>query len=77
MTERHFPDDHEVDRWLSIYTLDGTDANPVLDQLQAATADSINRFRANAPGMVATGLASWYLEVPDQTDPRSAAQSGR
>jgi hypothetical protein len=66
MTDRYFPDDHEVDQWLSSYTLDGTDANPVLDQLQAATADSVNRFRGNAPGLVANGFAHFaYLDVPD------------
>ena len=65
MTERHFPDDHEVDQWLHSYALDGTDASPVIDQLQAATADSVNRFRSNAPGLVAAGLADRYFEVPD------------
>jgi hypothetical protein len=67
MTERHFPDDREVDQWLHSYTLDGTDASPVVDQLKAATVDAVNRFRANAPGMVADGLASSaYLDVPDR-----------
>jgi hypothetical protein len=65
MTGRQFPDDHEIDQWLASYAYDGNDASPVLDQLKAATADSINRFRANAPGMVASGLADRYLEVPD------------
>jgi hypothetical protein len=65
MTGRYFPDDAEIDQWISSYVYDGNDANPVLDQLKAATADSVNRFRANAPGMIAAGLASWYLEVPD------------
>jgi hypothetical protein len=65
MTERHFPDDHEINQWIANYVSDGNNANPVLDQLQAAAADSINRFRANAPGMIATGLASRYFEVPD------------
>ena len=41
MTERHFPDDREVDQWLHSYTLDGTDASPVVDQLKAATVDAV------------------------------------
>lgn len=65
MTERYFPDDHEVDQWLFQLHPRRNRRKPGLDQLQAATADSVNRLRANAPGMVATGLASWYLEVPD------------
>jgi hypothetical protein len=65
MTERGFPDDREIDQWLASYVYDGNDASPVLDQLKAATADSINRFRANAPGMLASGLADRYFEVPD------------
>jgi hypothetical protein len=69
MTARRFPDDHEVDRWISRHFLAeaDADASPVVDQLKAATADSINRFRANAPGMVANGLAQYaFLDVPDQ-----------
>jgi hypothetical protein len=69
MTERHFPDDHEVDEWISAHVLDETKigANPIMDQLRAATADSVNRFRANAPQVVAKGLAQFaYLDVPDQ-----------
>jgi hypothetical protein len=69
MTEWYFPDDHEVDQWISTHILDETDAgaNPIMDQLRAATADSVNRFRANAPGVVAKGLAQLaYLDVPDQ-----------
>ena len=51
----HFLDDTEAD------------ANPVVDQLQAATADAVNRFRANGPGLVANGLAKWaLLDVPDR-----------
>jgi hypothetical protein len=65
MTERHFPDDHEIDQWTSSYVYDGSNANPVVDQLKAATADSVNRFRANAAGMVAAGLADRHFEVPD------------
>jgi hypothetical protein len=65
MTERYFPDDAEIDQWISSYVYDGNNASPVLDQIKAATADSINRFRANAPGMVAAGLADRYFEVPD------------
>jgi hypothetical protein len=65
MTERHFPDDHEVDRWLASYVYDGNDASPVVDQLKAATADSVNRFRTNAPGLIAAGLADRYIEAPD------------
>ena len=66
MTERYFADDAEIDQWISSYVYDGNNASPVLDQLKAATADSINRFRANAPGMVAGGLATWaFLDVPD------------
>jgi hypothetical protein len=65
MTECYFPDDAEIDQWISNYVYDGNNANPVLDQMKAAAADSINRFRANAPGMVATGLADRYFEVPD------------
>jgi hypothetical protein len=68
MTERHFPDDAEIDQWISTHFLDGTetDASPVVDQLKAATADSVNRFQANAPGMVADGLAIWaFLDIPD------------
>ena len=68
MTERHFPDDHEVDQWISTHFLYETSgANPIIDQLKAATADSVNRFRANAPGVVANGLAEFaYLYVPDE-----------
>jgi hypothetical protein len=62
---RHFPDDREVDQSITSYTFDGNDASPVLDQLKAAAFDSVNRFRTNAPGVVATGLADRYLEVPD------------
>ena len=65
MTERHFPDDREIDQWIGSYVYDGNDASPILDQLKAATADSVNRFRANAPGMIAAGLADRYFEVPD------------
>ena len=69
MTDRQFPDDHEIDQWISTHFIDDTeaDASPIFDQLQAATADSVNRFRANAPGVVANGLAKWaFLDVPDR-----------
>jgi hypothetical protein len=69
MTERHFPDQDEVDEWISTHFLDDTeaDANPVLDQLQAATADSVNRFQAAAPGLVANGHARFaFLDIPDR-----------
>jgi hypothetical protein len=66
MTDRHFPTDLEIDQWLySCATDDSIDANPILDQLQAATADSINRFRVNAPSMIAAGVAERYIEIPD------------
>jgi hypothetical protein len=67
MIVRRFPDDQQVDQWISTHFLDetDTDANPVLDQVKAATVDTVNRFRANAPGMVAAGLADRYFEVPD------------
>jgi hypothetical protein len=68
MTERYFPDDHEVDQWIASHFLDKTDADasPVFDQLKAATADSVNRFQTNAPGLVADGVAAWaFLDVPD------------
>jgi hypothetical protein len=65
MTERCFPDDAEIDQWLASYVFDGNNASPILDQLKAATADSVNRFRAMAPGMIAAGLADRYFEVPD------------
>jgi hypothetical protein len=76
MTERHFPDDREIDQWLASYVYDGNDASPAVDQLKAATADSINRFRANAPGMVAAGLANRYIEVsdPDRSKIRGAVR---
>jgi hypothetical protein len=66
---RHFPDDAEVDQWISTHFLDDTDtaANPVVDQLKAATADAVNRFQANAPRLVAAGLAQWAsLGIPDR-----------
>jgi hypothetical protein len=68
MTERHFPDDREVDQWISTHFLADLDApNPIHDQLRAATHDSIGAFRTNAPGVVANGLASYaFLDVPDQ-----------
>jgi hypothetical protein len=62
---RRFPTNQEVDQWLASYIYDGNDANPVVDQMKAATADSVNRFRANAASMVAAGLAERYFEVPD------------
>jgi hypothetical protein len=76
MTERHFPDDREIDQWLASYVYDGKDASPILDQLKAATADSVNRFRANAPGTIAAGLADRYVEVsdPDRSKIRGAVR---
>ena len=68
MTVRRFPNDQQVDQWISTHLLSEADANtsPVFDQLQAATADTVNRFQANAPGMVADGLAIWaFLDIPD------------
>jgi hypothetical protein len=67
MTARQFPDDQEIDQWISTHFLDetDTDASPVLDQVKAATNDAVNRFRANAPVMVMAGLAERYFEVPD------------
>src|SRR5215203_3779888 len=68
MSPRHFPADQEVDQWIATHLLDGTDADasPVADQLQAATVDSVNRFQANAPGLVAAGLGQWAaLDIPD------------
>ena len=69
MTVRRFPDDQEVDQWISARILDEADAaaNPVVDQLQAATVDAVNRFQAAAPGMVASGLGQWAaLDIPDR-----------
>jgi hypothetical protein len=68
MTVRRFPNDQEIDQWISTHFLDeaDTDASPVLDQVKAATNDAVNRFRANAPGLVADGLATWaFLDIPD------------
>jgi hypothetical protein len=68
MTVRRFPDDQQVDHWISAHFLSEADAeaNPVFDQLQAATADTVSRFQANAPGMVASGLGQWAaLNIPD------------
>lgn len=76
MTQRHFPYDREIDQWLASYVYDGNDASPVLDHLQAATADSLNRFRTNAPMLVAAGLAAQYFEVPAPTGPRFVARYG-
>ena len=61
MNERHFPDDYGVDRWISTHILDETttEANPIVDQLKAATAESVNRFRVNAPSVIAKGLAEF------------------
>ena len=69
MTVRRFPDDQQVDQWISTRFLSEADANasPVFDQLQAATADTVSRFQANAPGMVASGLGQWAaLDIPDR-----------
>lgn len=78
MSARHFPDNDEVDEWIASRFLDETDAdaNPVVDQLKAATADSVNRFRANAPSMIAAGAAERYIEVsdPDRSKIRGAVR---
>jgi hypothetical protein len=70
MSARHFPDDNEIDEWIGAHLLDETDAasaDPIMDQLKAATADSVGRFQANAPGLVANGLARFAtLGAPDQ-----------
>jgi hypothetical protein len=75
MTERYFPDDAEIDQWISSYVYDGNNASPVLDQMKAATADSLNRFRTNAR-LVAAGLADRYFEVrdPDRSKVRGAVR---
>jgi hypothetical protein len=75
MTERHFPDDHEIDQWIASRFLDDTDTdpNPVADQLKAAAADSVNRFNAAAPGLVAVGLAEWAF-TGDTSAPADRAQ---
>jgi hypothetical protein len=65
VTERWFPDDREVDQWLYSQAVDNTDANPIVDQLQAATADSLSKFRAAAPSLVAAGVAERYIETAD------------
>jgi hypothetical protein len=69
MTARRFPDNQEVDQWISARILDEADAaaNPVVDQLKAATADTVSRFQAAAPGIVASGLGQWAaLDIPDR-----------
>jgi hypothetical protein len=68
MTVRRFPDDQQIDQWISTHFLDeaDADASPVMDQLKAATADTVSRFQANAPRLVAAGLAQWAsLGIPD------------
>jgi hypothetical protein len=68
MTGRHFPDNQEVDEWISTHFLSeaDADASPVVDQLKAATAEAVTRFQAAAPGMVASGLGRWAaLNIPD------------
>jgi hypothetical protein len=61
MTVRRFPDDQQIDQWISTHFLSeaDADASPAFDQLLAATADTVSRFQANAPGMVASGLGQW------------------
>jgi hypothetical protein len=75
---RQFPDQAEVDQWIASHFLEGADANatPVCDQLKAATADSVNRFQAAAPGMVAAGRGQWAaLDIPrDRTTIRGAVR---
>jgi hypothetical protein len=74
VTVRQFPDNAEVDQWISTHFLGEANANasPVFDQLKAATADSVNRFQSAAPGLVADGLARWaFLDIPDPDPDRS------
>src|SRR5688572_9850707 len=75
---RQFPDQYEVDQWIASHFLDGADANasPVFDQLKAAAADSVNRFQAAAPGMVAAGRGQLAaLDSPrDRTTIRGAVR---
>jgi hypothetical protein len=61
MTVRRFPDDQQIDQWISTHFLSeaDADASPAFDQLLAATADTVSRFQANAPGMLASGLGQW------------------
>jgi hypothetical protein len=61
MTVRRFPDDQQIDQWISTHFLSeaDADASPAFDQLLAATADTGSGFQANAPGMVASGLGQW------------------
>jgi hypothetical protein len=61
MTVRRFPDDQQIDQWISTHFLSeaDADASPAFDQLLAATADTVSRFQANAPSMVASGLGQW------------------
>jgi hypothetical protein len=69
MTARQFPDDQEIDQWISTHFLSeaDTDASPVLDQIKAATNDTVNGFQANAPGMVASGVGQWAaFDIPDR-----------
>jgi hypothetical protein len=75
MTGRHFPDDAEIDQWISTHFLDETetDDSPVLDQLKAASNDATNRFRNNAPGLVASGLGNWAF-LSDTTRPADRDQ---
>jgi hypothetical protein len=51
MTVRRFPNDQQVDQWISSHFLSeaDADASPVMDQLKAATAEAVNRFQAAAP----------------------------
>jgi hypothetical protein len=68
MTVRRFPNDQQVDQWISSHFLSeaDADASPVMDQLKAATAEAVNRFQAAAPAMVASGLGRWAaLNIPD------------
>jgi hypothetical protein len=72
---RQFPDPAEVDQWIASHFLDGdANATPVFDQLKAATADSVSRFQAAAPRMVAAGRGQWAaLDIPrDRTTIRGA-----
>jgi hypothetical protein len=68
MTVRRFPNDQQVDQWISSHFLSeaDADASPVMDQLKAATAEAVDRFQAAAPAMVASGLGRWAaLNIPD------------
>jgi hypothetical protein len=69
MSERYFPDDREIDEWITARFLNETDtdaSSPRLDQLKAATADTVNRFQNGSFGLVAEGKAEWVCAIPDE-----------